>query len=103
MELQKQRRDKIAMYALVCAYEKTGDRQSSFCRIHQIPEHIFGYWLRKYRLEHPQGDDIPSGFREIKPEGSEAGYFVCIRHREGHQITFGREVSSQYIRALLSW
>jgi len=65
------------MFFLIMAWEKSGLSKKRFCKEHQVTEHLFNYWYRKYRQNN-----------ESTTEG-----FVPVRLNNNESITGSFEVS----------
>jgi len=65
------------MFSFIRAWEKSGLSKKRFCKEHQVTEHLFYYWYRKYRQNN-----------ESTTEG-----FVPVRLNNNESITGSFEVS----------
>jgi hypothetical protein len=72
--------------------------QKQWCHDQGIAYHVFHYWYRKYRDEHPASTNDNSFVRlTVKPEG------VCceVIFTDGTKIIFREAVPAQYLKSLL--
>lgn len=47
-----QRRTDSDMFPIIKRYLESNQTQSDFCQQENLPQHVFLYWLRKYRRQH---------------------------------------------------
>ena len=102
------RRNKSEMYPLVQDFERLGCKLSIFCEDHSVSEHVFKYWLGRYRSEHPSEPVRGlSVFQEILATDSRTvdgiPCFVRLRDARGVEVFFEQGVSASYLKSLLSW
>ncbi len=98
---EEHRRD---MFSLIMKYEKSNISARAFYRQHNLPEHIFYYWLRKYKAAYDSGE---KGFLPVEigppvlPLVDESRGDIQIRYPNGVQITLDKSVSISRIKALI--
>lgn len=92
------------MFALIRKYENSNISARAFYRQHNLAEHIFYYWLRKYKAAHSQGE---KGFLPVEigppvlPSSNETRCDIQIHYPNGVQVTLDRSVSISRIKALI--
>ncbi len=98
---EKHRRD---MFSLIIKYERSNISARAFYRQHNLPEHIFYYWRRKY-IE-AQGP-AEKGFLPVEigppvlPPANDTRGDIQIHYPNGVQITLDKSVSISRIKALI--
>lgn len=98
---EKHQRD---MFSLIMKYDESNISAREFNRQHNLPEHIFYYWRRKYREAH---DPTEKGFLPIEvgppvlPPVNELRGSVQIQYPNGVQVTLDKSVSISRIKALI--
>jgi hypothetical protein len=87
------------MFGSITSWLSSELSQKQWCRDQGITYHVFHYWYRKYRDEHPESTDCNSFVRlTVTPEAS-AGCEVIFT--DGTKIIFREAVSVQYLKGLL--
>lgn len=93
-----------AMFSLIRKHQKSNISARDFYRQHNVPEHIFYYWRRKYiEANYP----VEKGFLPLEvsppvlPPANESGGSVHIQYPNGVQITLDKSVSISRIKALI--
>lgn len=89
------RRTSSEMYALMSAYEESGQSRQAFCETHDLKLATFGYWRTRYLREKKEG----SGFVSLIPtclsgDRIELNYGDVV-------LRFGPGVSAEYLASLL--
>ena len=98
---EEHRRD---MFSLIMKYEKSNMSARAFYRQHNLPEHIFYYWRRKYKAAH---DSSEKGFLPVEigppvlPSAHDTRGDIQIHYPNGVQITLDKSVSISRIKALI--
>ena len=98
---EEHRRD---MFSLIKKQEESNISARAFYRQHNVPEHIFYYWRRKYKEAHgPSGQ----GFLPVEigppvlPPSNDTRGDIQIHYPNGVQITLDKSVSISRIKALI--
>jgi len=92
------------MFSLIKKHEESNISARAFYRQHNLPEHIFYYWRRKYKEAHGLSE---KGFLPVEigppvlPPVNELRGGVQIHYPNGVQITLDNSVSIARIRALI--
>jgi hypothetical protein len=87
------------MFASIVSWLSSGLSQKQWCEQQKITYHIFHYWYRKYRDEHPKSTADNSFVRlTVKPE---AGASCEVIFTDGTKIIFRESVPAQYLKSLL--
>lgn len=98
---EEHRRD---MFSLIMEYEKSNISARVFYRQHNLPEHIFYYWRRKYKAAHGPGEKgflpVEIGAPVLLPANDTRGD-IQIHYPNGVQITLDQSVSISRIKALI--
>jgi len=98
---EEHRRD---MFLLIMKYEKSNMSARAFYHQHNLPEHIFYYWRRKYKAAHDSGE---KGFLPVEigppvlPPSNDTRGDIQIHYPNGVQITLDQSVSISRIKALI--
>jgi hypothetical protein len=98
---EEHRRD---MFSLIMRFEKGNMSARAFYRHHNLPEHIFYYWRKKYKEARGPSEQ---GFLPVEidppvlPLVDEPRGDVQIRYPNGVQITLDKSVSISRIKALI--
>ena len=93
-----------AMFSLIMKYEKSNMSARVFYRQHNLPEHIFYYWRRKYKEAHGPAE---KGFLPVEigppvlPPANDSRGDIQIHYPNGVQITLDKSVSISRIKALI--
>jgi transposase-like protein len=95
---------RAAMLALIEQWEQSGMRQKDFYLQHNIPSHVFYYWLKRYQKQKTRPRKaIPatSGFVQLQSS------VLSLNNMElhlpnGNRIIFHQQVSVDYLKALIS-
>lgn len=90
------------MFDLVKLWEHSGMSQQAFCRAHEIPAGVFGYWRRRYCKVQPAEMPAP-GFAEVclPGTGTSGCIFARIRFANGVELELEQRVESAWIKDLL--
>ena len=87
------------MFANIASWQLSDLSQKQWCDQEGITYHIFHYWYRKYRNEHPESPANHSFVRlTVKPEANASCEVVFT---DGTKIIFLEAVSVQYLKSLL--
>jgi hypothetical protein len=87
------------MFANIASWLSSELSQKQWCQDQGITYHVFHYWCRKYRDEHPESTDDNSFVRlTVKPE---AGTSCEVIFADGTKIIFWEAVPAQYLKSLL--
>src|ERR1700733_12690877 len=87
------------MFASIASWQTTDLSQKEWCRQQEIAYHVFHYWYRTYREEHPQrGKD--SSFVRLTVK-AEAGVSCEVVFTDGTKVVFREAVPVQYLKSLL--
>ena len=85
------------MFASIASWLSSELSQKQWCQEQGITYHVFHYWYRKYRDEHPSTDD--SFVRlTVKPEAVASCEVVFT---DGTKIIFREAVPVEYLKSLL--
>jgi hypothetical protein len=87
------------MFASIASWLSSNLSQKQWCQDQGITYHIFHYWYRKYRDEHPQSASDDSFVRLTVKPGSDASCEVIFT--DGTKIIFRGAVPAQYLKSLL--
>jgi len=92
------------MFSLIRKFKDSNMSARSFYRQHEVPEHIFYYWRRKYKAAH---DSSEKGFLPVEigpsvlPPSNDTRGDIQIHYPNGVQITLDKSVSISRIKALI--
>jgi hypothetical protein len=87
------------MFASIASWQSSELSQKQWCQDQGITYHVFHYWYRKYRDEHPESTGNNSFVQlAVKPETG-AGCEVVFT--DGTKIIFREAVPAQYLKSLL--
>ena len=87
------------MFAGIASWQATDLSQKEWCRQQEIAYHVFHYWYRLYREDHPEPASDNSFVRlTVKPHGDAACEVVFT---DGTKVVFREPVSVQYLKSLL--
>ena len=92
------------MFSLISNYEESNISAREFYNQHNRPEHVFYYWLRKYKEAHRPSE---KGFLPVEissPVSSQANDSrgdIQIHYPNGVLVTLDRSVSISKIKALI--
>jgi hypothetical protein len=87
------------MFASIASWQQSDLSQKEWCRQQDIAYHIFHYWYRVYREEHPQLDRNNSFVKlSVKPEANASCEVVFT---DGTKILFREPVTVHYLKSLL--
>lgn len=87
------------MFASITSWLSSELSKKQWCQDQGITYHVFHYWYRKYRDEHPESTDSNSFVRlTVTPE---AGASCEVIFTDGTKIIFREAVSVQYLKGLL--
>jgi hypothetical protein len=87
------------MFASITSWLSSEFSQKQWCQDQGITYHVFHYWYRKYRDEHPESTDGNSFVRlAVKPEADASCEVVFS---DGTKIIFRDAVPVHYLKSLL--
>jgi hypothetical protein len=87
------------MFASITSWLSSELSQKQWCQDQGITYHVFHYWYRKYRDEHPESPNDNSFVRlTVKPE---AGASCEIIFADGTKIIFREAIPAKYLKNLL--
>jgi hypothetical protein len=87
------------MFASIASWQSSELSQKQWCDQQGITYHIFHYWYRKYRDEHPESTGDNSFVRLTVTPKVDAGCEVIFT--DGTKIIFREVVPAQYLKSLL--
>lgn len=92
------------MYGHISAWESSGESQQAYMAAHGLSKSVFGYWLRKYRLDqqYKSGAFVAVG-ASAETAVSMPGGFARLRLCDGTELIIHEAVSAAYLRELLGW
>ncbi len=86
------------MFASIASWQSSECSQKEWCRQQEISYHIFHYWYRKYRQQHPESENATAFVRlAIKSEASSCEVVFA----DGTKILFREPVPALYLKSLL--
>ncbi len=87
------------MFTSIAFWQQSDLSQKEWCRQQDIAYHIFHYWYKVYRKEHPQtGNDNSFVHLSVKPEANASCEVVFT---DGTKILFREPVTVHYLKSLL--
>jgi hypothetical protein len=87
------------MFGSIASWLSSDLSQKQWCQDQGITYHIFHYWYRKYRDEHPESTGDNSFVRlTVTPE---VGASCEVIFTDGTKILFREGVPAQYLKILL--
>jgi transposase-like protein len=104
MNKTEQEEHRREMFSLIRDYQDSNMSARAFYRQHNVPEHIFYYWRRKYKEAHGSTE---KGFLSVEigppvlPPVSEPSDHVQIEYPNGVRITLDKSVSISRLKALI--
>jgi hypothetical protein len=87
------------MFASIASWLSSELSQKQWCHQHGITYHVFHYWYRKYRDEHPEPTSNNS-FVQLTVE-PEVGAICEVIFTDGTKIIFREAVPAEYLKSLL--
>lgn len=85
------------MFPLIEAKHSSGMSAKAFCAVHDLPEHIFYYWQRRYRDERE-----PDGGGFVQVEVSSTGNSrMRLNLGNGRSLDLDGQISPQWLGALI--
>ncbi len=99
MQLQPQVREH--MFSLIEQWQQSGLTQKTFCEQHAIRYYVFHYWFKRYRMQQA-GEDNAGSFVKLQVVKPSSGGAVEINYPGGIRIIFHDQVSSNYLKSLVS-
>jgi len=93
---------KKEMFSLIKKWQRSSKSQKDFCIHHDIPLHLFYYWLRKHRQTQSSSD---SGFVPVEISPSEDNRKemedIQIHYPNGVHLILSDKVSIPMVKALI--
>jgi hypothetical protein len=87
------------MFASIASWQASDLTQKEWCRRQEITYHIFHYWYRRYREQHPEPSSENSFVRlTVQPESVASCEVVFA---DGTKIVFREPVPVHYLKKLL--
>lgn len=87
------------MFASIASWQISELSQKEWCRQQGVTYHIFHYWYRKYRDEHPDSTGHNSFVQlTVEPEADASCEVIFM---DGTKIIFREAVAAQYLKSLL--
>jgi hypothetical protein len=87
------------MFASIASWQSSDLSQKQWCEQQGIIYHVFHYWYRKYRDEHPESI-MDTSFVRLNVN-SELGASCEVIFTDGTKIIFREAVPVQYLKSLL--
>lgn len=88
------------MLALIQEWESGNENPRSFCSRHNIKEHVFYYWRKKYLKSKPQSSKGFVPISVVKEEKSDVP-MVEIAYPNGTVVRLGNGTSLSMVRSLI--
>lgn len=95
---------RASMLALIEQWGQSGMRQKDFYRQHNIPSHVFYYWLKRYQKQKTRRRKLvpaTNGFVQLQPSVLSSSN-IELHLPNGNRIVFHQQVSVDYLKALIS-
>ena len=96
MESRQQNRDQ--QFAMIAAWQQSGQSQKQFCLQNNIAYHVFHYWYKIYRDQQPAG----SGSFVTLNIAPQLQTNVELHLADGKRIVFHQPVSVEFLKALIA-
>ena len=96
MESKQQNRDQ--QFAMITAWQQSGQSQKQFCLQNNIVYHVFHYWYKIYRDQQPAG----SGSFVTLNIAPQLQTNVELHLADGKRIVFHQPVSVEFLKALIA-
>jgi hypothetical protein len=92
----------IEMFSLVKKWQKGETSQKDFCIRHDIPLHVFYYWLKKHKQVRSSFDNgfVPVEISSVEDKRKEMGD-LQIHYPNGVLLTLNEAASISRIKALI--
>ena len=87
------------MFASITSWQASDLSQKEWCRQQEMAYHVFHYWYRVYREEHPAPVNDSSFVRLAMKADKDVPCEVVFT--DGTKILFREPVSVQYLKSLL--
>ena len=97
--MQKDLKVREQMFSLIASWQQSGLSQKAFCQQNNLGYHVFHYWYRVYREEHPAPVNDSSFVRLAMKADKDVPCEVVFT--DGTKILFREPVSVQYLKSLL--
>jgi hypothetical protein len=92
-----------AMLSLIEQWQQSGLSQKAFYKQHNIPVHVFYYWLKCYKNQ--QAGLIqcvtPNSFVQLQPSQAPLAGNIELQLTNGNRIIFHQPVGVDYLKALI--
>jgi transposase-like protein len=90
------------MFEMIEDWQESGLTKKAYCQQQSIKHHSFYYWYKCYRTEHGNADNDSGGFAKLKIDKSVIAASVEIYFPGGVRLLFHEQVSSSYLKAIIS-
>jgi hypothetical protein len=92
-----------AMLSLIEQWQQSGISQKAFYKQHNIPAHVFYYWLKCYKKQQAGLDQsvTPNSFVQLQPSPAPFAGNIELQLTNGNRIFFHQPVSADYLKALI--
>jgi hypothetical protein len=90
------------MFSLIEQWHQSNLSQKEYCEQQSIKYHVFHYWYKRYRQQHPDVENSNSSFVKLQISKPVTAGVVEIHFPGGIQLFFHEPVSSNYLKALIS-
>lgn len=91
------------MLSLIEQWQQSGLSQKAFYKQHNIPTHVFYYWLKRYRKQQAGLDQsvTPNSFVQLQPSPEPFAGNIELQLTNGNRIIFHQLVGVDYLKALI--
>lgn len=85
--MANKKRKATTMYPLIEQYLASDSTQHSFCEQHQIPFHVFHYWLQHYRSSKNESkQDVDFIPMQVSKQAADVEQKLIIRFKNGQVL-----------------
>lgn len=103
---QKEKEDyQREMFSLIKKHQDSNMSARAFSRQHNVPEHVFYYWLRKYKKAHNPAEKVFLPVEIASPvlrSPEESRGEILIHYPNGVQVTVDKSVNISRLKALIT-
>jgi hypothetical protein len=101
--MQSNKEQGEAMLSLIEQWQQSGLSQKAFYKQHNIPAHVFYYWLRRYKKQQAGLNQsvTPNSFVQLQPSLVPLAGNIELQLINGNRIIFHQPVSVDYLKALI--
>ena len=101
--MQVNSKQRESMLSLIEQWQQSGISQKDFYKRHNIPAHVFYYWLKRYKEQQSGLDQsfTSSGFIQLQPSAVAFAGNIELQLTNGNRIIFHQPVSVDYLKALI--